>query len=313
MQHHLRSVDGTGCEAKTLGAHRHSGEVDRLHVDAALLQQPVAHALAELSIADQHRQNVGRTTHQREATLQQQIAQSLSIATMLLALHLALLEVAYTGESSSSHHGRQRSGERVARAVVSHRIQQIRLTAHVATVDAERLAQCAADQIETRLETELLRHTTASLAVQTDRVHLVHKGERVVALCQIADGFDRRHGAVHRVHGFEQDDFGDMARCLLKQLLEVGQVVVAEHVLGCPALAHSLDDAGVVLLVREELAARKQFHQRLDGGAVGNVARTVEHGTLLAVQRGQLRLELHVEGGGTRYVTRATASGAVRL
>ena len=50
---------GAGRDAQALGAARHGRVVDRLDVDAVLLEQQVGRRLAGLGVADHHRHDVG--------------------------------------------------------------------------------------------------------------------------------------------------------------------------------------------------------------------------------------------------------------
>ena len=92
--------------------------------------------------------------------------------------------------------------------------------------------------------------------------------------------------------------------------LEVGQIVVAPDHLGAAAVADAGDHGGVVLLVREDDAAGQQLLQRRQRGVVGDVGGGEQQRRLLAVQVGDLRLELDVVVRGAGDVARAAGARA---
>ena len=88
--------------------------------------------------------------------------------------------------------------------------------------------------------------------------------------------------------------FGRLATTLAQLGFQVGQVVVAPDALLPAAVADAGDHGGVVLLVREDDAARQQLLQRRQRGVVGDVGRGEQQRRFLAVQVGKLALELDV-------------------
>ena len=100
-------------------------------------------------------------------------------------------------------------------------------------------------------------------------------------------------------------------RIELAQLgLEVGQIVVAPDALGPAAVADAGDHGGVVLLVREDDAAGQQLLQGGERGVVGDIGRGEEQRRGLAVQVGQLGLQLDMVVRGAGDVARAARAGA---
>ena len=106
--------------------------------------------------------------------------------------------------------------------------------------------------------------------------------------------------AVHGIDALEDDELGPVAGGA-QQLLEMGEVVVAEDRLLAAGLAHALDHRVVVEGVRQDQAVRDQPRDGRDAGLVRDVARGEDEGGLLAVQVGELRLELdHADGSCRR-------------
>jgi hypothetical protein len=70
----------------------------------------------------------------------------------------------------------------------------------------------------------------AARAVEADRVDLVEVCHGAVAVGEVADLAARRHVSVHRVDRLEHDQLRPVAG-LLKQLLQVLEIVVAEDLL----------------------------------------------------------------------------------
>ena len=104
--------------------------------------------------------------------------------------------------------------------------------------------------------------------------------------------------------------FGVSQRHLLEQLLEMVEVVVAEDVLRAAAVANALDHRGVVLGVGEDHQPRHQPRERRQRRFVGDVGAREQQRRLLAVEVGQLGLELHVIVGGAGDVAGAAGAGA---
>ena len=76
------------------------------------------------------------------------------------------------------------------------------------------------------------------------------------------------------------------------------------------AVADAFDHRGVVLLVGEDHAAGDQLDQRRQRRVVGDVGGREEQRRFLAVQVGELVLELDVIVGGAGDVARAAGAGA---
>jgi hypothetical protein len=101
-----------------------------------------------------------------------------------------------------------------------------------------------------------LGDAAAARAVHADRVHLVEIGHRAVALGEIADRFDRRDVAVHRIEALEHDQLGPVADRRRAAALEMRHVVVAEDLLLAAGLADALDHRIVVERVGQDQAVR---------------------------------------------------------
>ena len=80
--------------AQPLRATRHCRIVDRLDVDAVHVHQAVGRLLAELGVADQHRNDVCHGRHDRQAGFEQDILCALSLALMLFAFDLRGFQMA---------------------------------------------------------------------------------------------------------------------------------------------------------------------------------------------------------------------------
>ena len=92
--------------------------------------------------------------------------------------------------------------------------------------------------------------------------------------------------------------------------LEVGQIVVLPDALGPAAVADAGDHGGVVLLVRQDDRAGQQLLQGGKRGVVGDIGRGEEQRRRLAVQVGELGLQLDVVVRGAGDIARAAGAGA---
>ena len=155
-----------------------------------------------------------------------------------------------------------------------------------------------------------LRDAAAARAVHADRVNLIDVGQRVVFLGKVADRVDRGDVTVHRIHAFERDQLGASRVFSGEQLLEMSDVVVAEHALLAAGITDPCDHAGVVELVGEDHAAGEQLGECRKRGVVRDIAAGEEQRRFLAVQIGKLRLELDVIMCVAADVAGAAAAGA---
>ncbi len=155
-----------------------------------------------------------------------------------------------------------------------------------------------------------LRHAAAPRAVEADGVDLVEIGHRAVALGEVADGVDRRDVAVHRVDRLEGDDLGRVGRRGLQQLLEMAEIVVPPDPLLAARRAHAGDHGGVVEGVGEHDHAGQDVGEHRKGRLVRDVARGEQQRAFLAVQLGELALEVGMVPGRARDVARAARARA---
>ena len=180
-------------------------------------------------------------------------------------------------------------------------------------VAAERpvaLGQRALDHVDPVGEPLALGDAAAARAVHADRVDFVDVGHGVVALGELDDLLDRRDVAVHRVEALEHDELGGRIR-RLQELLEMRDVVVPPHLLLAAGPAHALDHRVVVELVRQDQAVRHQRGDGRDAGEIGDPARGEDERRLLAVQIGELRLELDDAMVGAGDVAGAARANSV--
>ena len=157
---------------------------------------------------------------------------------------------------------------------------------------------------------ERLRHAGALAPVGARGVRLVEVGECAVLGGERADLAQRCDVAVHRVDRLEGHDARLLERQRLEQLAQVLEVVVAEDGALGARRADAVDHRGVVALVGEDDAAVEQASERAQAGLVGDEARREHERRLLAVQVGELVLELaheQVRAGDVARPARADA------
>lgn len=181
----------------------------------------------------------------------------------------------------------------------------------VAADHAEALCQRALDDVETVRHAVARGDAGAGGAIEADGMDLVEVGQRVVALGGVADGGDGRDVTVHGVDGLEGDDLRHVGRQGGQAGLQVGDVVVGEHLAAGAAVADALDHGGVVLGVGQHDATGQAPGERAERGPVGHVAGVEQQGGLLAMQRGQRTLQVDVAALGAGDVARAAGAGAV--
>ena len=101
----------------------------------------------------------------------------------------------------------------------------------VAAHHAERLAERPLDDGQAVRDAVALGNAAAVLAVHADGMDFVEIGQRVILVGEVADRGDRRDVAVHRIDALERDQLGRLGVLGSKQLLEMLEIVVAEHAL----------------------------------------------------------------------------------
>ena len=138
----------------------------------------------------------------------------------------------------------------------------------------------------------------------------VEIGERAILVGEVADRGDRGDVAVHRIDALERDQLGRVGILGGEQLLEMVEVVVAEHALLAARALDPGDHRGVVEFVGEDHAAGKQLAERRQRRLVRDVARREQQRAFLAVEVGELGLELDVIMGVAADVAGAARAGA---
>ena len=121
-------------------------------------------------------------------------------------------------------------------------------------------------------------------AHEADSVAVVNHRQRVIAVCQIADGLQVCDVAVHREHavGRNQNLFAACRARVLELFLKVFHVVVQIAVALGLAQAHAVDDGRVVQLIRNNRVLRPK--QRLKQSPVGVKAGGIEDGVVGACE-----------------------------
>ena len=157
-----------------------------------------------------------------------------------------------------------------------------------------------------------LGDAAAAFAIEADGVDLVDVGQRIPALRRVEDLLDRRDVAVHRIEAFEHDELRPLERLGREQLLEMGDVVVAEDLLLAARAPHALYHRIVVERVGEDEAVRQEARNRRDRGEVRDPARRKGERRGLPVQVGELGLELDDRMVGAGDVARAAGARAMR-
>ena len=183
----------------------------------------------------------------------------------------------------------------------------------VAAHDAEALGERAVDDVDAVHDAVALGDAAAARAIEADGMDLIEIGQGAILLGEIADRADRGDVPVHRVDALEGDDLRRGAIELLQLRFEIGEVVVPEDVLRPAAIADAGDHRGVVLLVGEDDAAGQELGERRQCGFVGDEGRREQQRRFLAVQVGELALELDVVMRRAGDVARAAGAGADRI
>ena len=140
---------------------------------------------------------------------------------------------------------------------------------------------------------------------------LVDIAHRLVLLADVEDFLDRRDVAVHRIEALEHDQLGALERFGGEQFFEMGDVVVAPHLLLAAGAPDAFDHRIVVQRIGEDQAVRQQAGDRRDPGEIGDPAGGEGERGGLAVQVGELGLEPHDRVMGAGNVAGAAGAGAV--
>ena len=205
---------------------------------------------------------------------------------------------------------RQRGGEDEAGRIGAHRVHHLCAAGDIAAEAAERLGQRALDHVDAVHGVVALADAAAARAVHADRVHFVDIGHGAVALGEIADRVHRRHVAVHGIEALEHDQLRPLRIGGLEQLFEMAEIVMPPDLLLAAGLAHALDHGIVVERVRQDQAVRQQLGDGRDAGLVGDIAGGEHQRGRLAVQVGELALQLDQRMIGAGDIAGAAGAGA---
>ena len=248
--------------------------------------------------------------HHRQARLGHQTLHRAHPLFQPCPLHLASFQMANRGERASGDGRCQRGGEDEARCIRADGVAAGAARGDITAHHAEALGESAIDDVDAVHHAVAFGDAAAARTVQADRMHLVEISERAICLGEVADGGDRRDMTVHRIDALEDNDLGCPGGHLLEQLLEMLDVVMAEDVLLAAAPADALDHRGVILLVGEDHQPRHESLQGGEGRIVGDIGRGEEQRRLLAVQIGELGLELHMIVSCSGDIARAARARA---
>ena len=113
--------------------------------------------------------------------------------------------VPHAGQRGRHGHRRQRGGEDEPRRGAADEVDHLGVAGDVAAVAAERLRQCALDDVDPVRHAVALADAAAVRAIHADRVHLVEIGHRAITRREVADRADRGDVGVHRIHRLEGD------------------------------------------------------------------------------------------------------------
>jgi len=300
----LLRVARSGSHPQALLAPRHGWVVDRLDIDAVVLQQHVGRALGQLRVAHQDGDDVRRVRDHGDVDLLQR---SLDRAGVQLLQHAvtAVPRLILDGSGGAGHDRRgQRRGEDETRGQGPDGIDHGGRPGDVASDEAVGLAQGTGDDVNAVHDrafgaagvggiqgsvdviVEMLGHTGTVGTVHADRVHFVQERDGAVFVREIADLLDGRNGPAHAVDRLERDDLRDVERQRRQLGLKILEVVVLEHHLLGARVPDALDHRGMVQAVGQDHAVGHLAAQRGERGIVGDVAGAEDQSGLLAVQPG---------------------------
>ncbi len=299
-----------GREAQPLGAARNGRVIDRLDVHAVFGEQHVADLLGLDRIADHQRHDVRGRIHHRQPGLGEHRLEHRCGSLLPVALDARRLEVAHRRQRARDQHRRQRGREDEPRRVRADHVDDRLVGADIAAHHADRLAERAFDDRQPLGHTVALGNAAAARAVHADGMDFVEIGQRIVAVGEIANLGDRRDVAVHRIDALERDQLGHRRVGAAEQFLEMRDIIVAKDVLLAPRIADPRNHRGVVEFVREDHAARQHLGERRQRRLVRDIARREQQGAFLAVQIGQLGLEIDMVMRVAADIARAARAGA---
>src|SRR4029077_13163162 len=128
---------------------------------------------------------------------------------------------------------------------------------------------------------------SAVRAVHADGMDLVEIGHRVIPLGDIANLYNWRDIAIHRIDRLETDELRLPRIGAYEAVFEVARVVVAEDLVLSATVPGALDHRGVVCGIGEDDTVRSLPSQRGNSRLIGHVSRREEQRSLLAVQVGK--------------------------
>ena len=157
---------------------------------------------------------------------------------------------------------RQRCRENKAGCKGADGVHEIGLGGDVAAHNAEGFCQCTLDNVDACHQPFAVGNAATAWPVHAHGMHFVKIGEGIVFFGQIANFFDRRNVAIHRIDGFKNDKLGALIARFAQQAFQMFQIIMPPDAFAASALAHALNHRGVVQLVRQYEAIGQQFAQR---------------------------------------------------
>lgn len=254
-----------------------------------------------------------RAGHHRHVMVLEPLAQLGGLGMQAIALGTAGLEVLDAGQAAGGDRRRQRSGEDETHGEGTHGIDDHLGRGDIAADHTDGLGHGALDDVHLVRHAQLGGDTGAARAVHAHRMHLVEVGEGVVALGDRDDLGDWGNVAVHRVDRLEHHDLRLALRVAGEDLLQMGDVVVAEDFALVWRGANAVDDRGVVQFIADHHAVGDAPQQTLEGGVVGAEAGGEDQRRFLAVPVGQARLQAGIQLVRAADIARTAGASAVGL
>lgn len=209
-----------------------------------------------------------------------------------------------TGDDVYAIHNRTRDRRgRLTSSLVSFVVEMLSdaSTAGAVKTDGVNLCELDADVSHAK-ETEKFRGT-----------HLIQESDSTVLISQVTNLLDRADATAHRVDALEGDDLGRLLGPLLKLRLEVLQVVVLPNNLLRARVTDALDHRGMVGRVGEVYTTREFGPESGEGSIVGHIAGREDESGGLAVEGGQLLLEIEMPGTVTGDVPGTSSTVTVLI
>ena len=176
---------------------------------------------------------------------------------------------------------------------------------------SQALGERTHDEVDVVLQTKIVANASTLLSEHTKPVGLVNHDAAIVLVLQFNNLGQLGQVTLHGEHAIHNDEFHSLMGKALQHPFQVGHVVVLIMELGGKAKSSSVNDAGMVAVVTNDIVSATNYngkHSRVDRESRGEA-----QGVVLMLKGGKFFLQLYMNVEGSIKESASGTSGTIFL